>query len=128
MSDTELDPAFIARQKERLLELRRQLIAVGNAAGRDEQAWQGAAGGEPQDEGDDGDRLAQQANDEAVLAHSEGRLPAIDRALEKIAEGTYGLSDESDEPIPRARLEAVPETIYTIDESEARERNARRGL
>ena len=124
----DLDSAFIARQKERLIELRRQLISVGNAAGRDEQAWQAAAGGEPQDEGDDGERFAQQENDEAVLAHSEGRLAAIDRALKKIEEGSYGRSDESDEPIPRARLEAVPETIYTIDESEARERNARRGL
>lgn len=128
MSSNHLDAAFIAHQKERLVALRRQLVSVGNAAGSDEQAWQASAGGEPQDEGDDGNRFAQQENDEAVLAHSEGRLETIDRALEKIAEGTYGLSDESDEPIPRARLEAVPESIYTVEESEVRERNARRGL
>lgn len=128
MSQTTPDAEFIARQKARLLELRRQLVSVGNAAGRDEQTWQNAAGGEPQDEGDDGQRFAQQDNDEAVLSHSEGRVEAIDRALEKIEEGTYGLSDESGEAIPRARLEAVPETIYTVEESEARERNARRGL
>jgi DnaK suppressor protein len=128
MPSNHLDADFIARQKARLEELRKQLVSVGNAAGGDEQTWQGAAGGEPQDEGDDGQRFAQQENDEAVLNHSEGRITAIDRALEKIAEGTYGFSDESDEPIPRARLEAVPETIYTVEESEARERNARRGL
>jgi DnaK suppressor protein len=128
MTSTHLDAEFIARQKARLTTLRAQLVSVGNAVGRDEQTWQGAAGGEPQDEGDDGQRFAQQENDEAVLSHSEGRVAAIDRALEKIQEGTYGFSDESDEPIPRARLEAVPESIYTIDESEARELNARRGL
>ncbi|QDE39659.1 TraR/DksA family transcriptional regulator [Luteibacter pinisoli] len=128
MSSQTLDAAFIAQQKARLVELRRQLVSVGNAAGSDEQAWQTAAGGEPQDEGDDGERFAQQEVDEAVLKHSEDRVAAVDRALEKIEEGTYGLSDESDEPIPRARLEAVPETIYTVEESEARERNARRGL
>jgi DnaK suppressor protein len=128
MTQNTPDAEFIAHQKARLLELRRQLVSVGNAAGRDEQTWQRAAGGEPQDEGDDGQRFAQEDNDEAVLSHSEDRVVAIDRALEKIEEGTYGLSDESGEAIPRARLEAVPETIYTVDEAEARERNARRGL
>ncbi|QWT21391.1 TraR/DksA family transcriptional regulator [Bacillus sp. NP157] len=125
MGNTDLDPTFLQKQKQRLLDLRDQLVAVGNAAGRDEQAWQAAAGNEPQDEGDDGERFAQQENDEAVLAHSEGRLAAIDRALEKLAEGTYGLSDESGEPIPRARLEAVPESALTVDELEAEEKRAR---
>jgi DnaK suppressor protein len=128
MPTSHLDAEFIAQQKERLTVLRHQLVGVGNAAGLDEQAWQGAANGEPQDEGDDGARFAQQENDEAVLNHGEARVAAIDRALEKIEEGTYGYSDESDEPIPRARLEAVPETLYTVEEADARELNARRGL
>jgi DnaK suppressor protein len=34
-----------------------------------------------------------------------------ERALAKIEEGTYGLSDISRLPIPRARLEAIPEAI-----------------
>jgi DnaK suppressor protein len=127
MSHAKLDDAFIAKQKQRLLDLRKQLIASGDAAGVDEQGWQASAGGEPQDEGDDGDRLAQQANDEAILAHSEARLTAIDRALEKIEDGTYGLSDSSGDPIPRERLEAVPESCYTVEESNDREKLARRG-
>lgn len=127
MSPTTLDAAFIAKQKQRLLTLKEQLINSGNAAGVDEQAWQASAGGEPQDEGDDGDRFAQQANDEAVLAHSEARLTAIDRALEKIDDGTYGFSDSSGDPIPRERLEAVPESCYTVEESNDRESLARRG-
>ncbi|WP_448097793.1 TraR/DksA family transcriptional regulator [Luteibacter yeojuensis] len=127
MSQPTLDAAFIASQKQRLLDLRQQLIEVGDAAGDDEQRWQASAGGEPQDEGDDGDRFAQQANDEAVLSHNEARLVAIDRALEKIDEGTYGLSDSSGDPIPRERLEAVPESCYTVEESNDREHAARRG-
>lgn len=127
MPHNTLDAAFIAKQKQRLLELRQQLIKTGDDAGVDEQRWQASAGGEPQDEGDDGDRLAQQANDEAILAHSEARLTAIDRALEKIEDGTYGLSDSSGDPIPRERLEAVPESCYTIEEANDRERLARRG-
>lgn len=122
MAPTTLDDAFLARQKQRLLDLRRQLVAVGDAAGADEQALQAAAGGEPQDAGDDGERFAQQENDEAVLGHNERRLAAVDRALEKIGEGTYGISDGNGEAIPRERLEAVPESCYTMEEAADRER------
>lgn len=122
MSHTHLDDAFIAAQKQRLLALRHDLIAAGDAAGMDEQLLQSAAGDEPQDSGDDGERFAQQGNDEAVLAHGEARLAAVDRALEKIEQGTYGRSDLSGEPIPRARLEAVPESIFTVEEASDRER------
>lgn len=122
MAPTTLDDAFLARQKQRLLDLRRQLVAVGDAAGDDEQALQAAAGGEPQDAGDDGERFAQQENDEAVLGHNERRLAAVDRALEKIGEGTYGISDGNGEAIPRERLEAVPESCYTMEEAADRER------
>lgn len=127
MPHTSLDAAFIATQKQRLIELRQQLIDVGDAAGSDEQLLQSAAGDEPQDSGDDGERFAQQANDEAVLSHNEARLVSIDRALEKIDEGNYGLSDASGDPIPRERLEAVPESCYTVEESGDREQMARRG-
>jgi DnaK suppressor protein len=44
----------------------------------------------------------------------------IERALEKIKDGTYGVSDASGRPIPRDRLEAMPEAIYTVDEEAAR--------
>jgi DnaK suppressor protein len=121
-----LDSAFIERQKQRLQELRAQLIATGDAAGADESLLQSAAGGEPQDEGDDGDRFAQQDADEALLSHNEARVVTVDRALEKIADGTYGVSDGNGEAIPRERLEAVPETVYTVEEMNERERLSRR--
>ena len=54
------------------------------------------------------------------------RLRRIERALAKIDEGTYGLSDESGDPIPKARLEASPEALLTIAEEEARERQQQR--
>ncbi|HET6803985.1 MAG TPA: TraR/DksA family transcriptional regulator [Frateuria sp.] len=117
-----LDEAFIARQRERLLRLRAQLIADGDAAGSEESTLQTAAGDEPRDAVDDGDRLEQQANDEALLAHDLDRIAAIDRALQKIQEHTYGLSDGNGEPIGRAHLEAVPEAVFTVDELNAKAR------
>jgi hypothetical protein len=65
--------------------------------------------------------MAQSEVDEGIDAVEEQRLRAIDRALAKIDEGTYGLSDVSGDPIPRARLEAMPEAVLTVQEEEARE-------
>ncbi|MCX7513089.1 TraR/DksA family transcriptional regulator [Frateuria hangzhouensis] len=117
-----LDQTFIARQRERLLELRAQLIADGDAAGADEDTLQMAAGDEPRDAVDDSNRLEQQGNDEARLTHDLNRIAAIDRALEKIRQHTYGLSDGNGEAIGRAHLEAVPEAIFTVDELNAKAR------
>jgi len=43
--------------------------------------------------------------------------------LKKIEEGSYGLSDISGKPIPRERLDAVPEALYTLSEETDREKN-----
>src|SRR5579872_7502464 len=48
------------------------------------------------------------------------QLAAIERAEARLAAGTYGLSVESGEPIPDARLEAVPTAELTADEERAR--------
>ena len=45
-------------------------------------------------------------------------LAALERAEARLAEGTYGLSVESGEPIPDQRLEAVPTAERTIEEEE----------
>lgn len=41
-------------------------------------------------------------------------LRQIERALEKIDEGTYGVCDVSEEPIPKKRLEAIPYASMTV--------------
>lgn len=43
-------------------------------------------------------------------------LAAIERAEGRLAQGSYGVSVESGEPIPDARLEAVPWAERTTDE------------
>jgi DnaK suppressor protein len=49
-------------------------------------------------------------------------LDAIQRAENRLAEGTYGLSVESGEPIPDARLEAIPWAERTTEEQSRFER------
>ena len=70
--------------------------------------------------------LAQSEIDGTIDAAEGQHLHAIARALAKIDEGTYGLSDLSGDPIPKARLEAMPEALFTIKEEETREKNQRR--
>ena len=47
-------------------------------------------------------------------------LAAVERAEQRLAAGTYGLSIESGKPIPDERLEAVPTAERTVEEQERR--------
>jgi len=58
------------------------------------------------------------ASREVLLA----RLKALARAGEKIREGTYGRCDVCDQPIPRARLRAMPEAVRCVPCTSLRER------
>lgn len=48
-----------------------------------------------------------------ILSHEQDALYEIDAAIRRIFEGGYGVCEESGEPIPAARLRAVPWTRYT---------------
>ncbi len=47
-------------------------------------------------------------------------LAALERAEARLADGTYGLSVESGEPIPDGRLEARPLAERTVEEERRR--------
>lgn len=49
-------------------------------------------------------------------------LRQVERALEKIEEGSYGICDISNKPIPIARLEAVPYATMTVQAQERLEK------
>ena len=84
----------------------------------------------PDDELAHGDQhLAEEATElyedeyEAGLAERlRAELEAVERAEARLAQGTYGLSIESGEPIPDERLEAVPAAERTAEEQERFER------
>ena len=119
MANQELDQEFIARQKQRLQELRAEFKRVRD--GLDEDARFRAEEEEDftqHDSGDMSQSLFTREVDATVEQQVERRLQAVERALQKIEEGTYGLSDDSGEPIPRGRLEAIPEATRTVEEQE----------
>jgi DnaK suppressor protein len=58
--------------------------------------------------------LAIAENDRLLSSQLGSQLTAIDRALTKLDEGTYGFSDVSGLPIPIARLQARPQALVTM--------------
>lgn len=56
--------------------------------------------------------------DEGIGDDLREALAAVERAEARLAEGTYGLSIESGEPIPDERLEAFPTAERTVEEQE----------
>jgi DnaK suppressor protein len=119
--NTRLSRAFVERQRERLETLRDQLLGMMEETEAQERDLQNANVSEPGDFGDVSIPGTQSEIGDALHNVNEKRLRDVERALEKIEESTYGLSDASDEPIPYERLEAVPEAIYTLEEERQRE-------
>ena len=116
-----LDAAFVEKQRQSLLRLRETLIAAAQDAESDEAGVNEESGGGPAEFEDDAQRLDTLEREGHLVARDVDRLELVDRALEKIDEGTYGLSDLSGTPIPRERLQAFPEALFTLEEEAQRE-------
>ena len=100
---SKLDNALIERQRQRLTKLRDELAdAVKGKVAEEKDITQSSE--EAVEYGDDAQRLATLELDGNLIARNAQRLAQVDRALEKIAEGTYGLSDASGDVIPMDRL------------------------
>ena len=121
MTGNELDEKFIEQQKGRLLDRKAELERMQRDAlevSRERsQEYQDAQA----DSGDESQYLFEREVDATLEQQFGQELKDVNRALEKIEDGTYGLSDGSGEPIPRGRLEAIPEALYTVEEQQRRE-------
>ncbi|HUB74413.1 MAG TPA: TraR/DksA family transcriptional regulator [Solirubrobacteraceae bacterium] len=71
---------------------------------------------DPSDASDAGEELFEQELAEGETRALREELEAIARAERRLADGTYGISVHSGEPIPDARLEAVPWAERTAEE------------
>ena len=116
-----LNQGFIERQYRYLMRVRAALVADADGLEIDESGLNREKQGAAAEFEDDGQRLAQLEIDGILVERDLARLDRVRRALQKIAEHSYGLSDASGQPISRARLEAVPEAIVTLAEELASE-------
>jgi DnaK suppressor protein len=94
---------LLARERERV---ERAIADLGPEAAADQD--------EPGDESSE--NLYQKEFDAGRAEDLDEQLAALERAEARLAEGTYGLSVESGDPIPDERLEALPTAERTVDE------------
>lgn len=71
---------------------------------------------DPYEAADVGGDLFDEELAEGQAERLRDELDAIERAERRLAEGTYGISVDSGEPIPDARLEAIPWAERTAEE------------
>lgn len=91
------------------------LTELTRAGGQDREAAQ-----ETGDSVDTAQPLESEGVNDAVESSLRERLAAIERAEQRLANGTFGFSVRSGEPIADARLEAAPTAELTIEESAQR--------
>src|SRR5213595_1947508 len=112
-----LDP-FVRQQKEKLLQLRDAMVdsmagvAQDTLRSRAEGSEASAFGMHQADAGSD-------AYDRdfalSLLSREQDALYEITQALRRIELGTYGICEMSGNPIPCARLEAIPFARFTVE-------------
>ena len=103
--DSDRAHQLLAAERERI---EREIAELGSEASGDRD--------ESEDRGSED--LYQQEFDAGRAADLQDQLAAVERAEARLADGKYGLSVESGEPIPDGRLEALPTAERTVAEEE----------
>jgi RNA polymerase-binding transcription factor DksA len=111
-----------ARRVE-LLDLRQRLTlaAEGILADDEEDGELNTAAGD-QHLADHASDTLDREMDWTLEENAEHILGEIDRALELLAEGTYGICTACGRPIPEERLEAVPYATLCVEDRRRQER------
>jgi RNA polymerase-binding transcription factor DksA len=124
MPQSKLTAEQIAHFKEMLLDEQAR-IEADRADYRDEEASDSEEqeGGDladydPNDPADEASNLFDRDRMMAATSNMDRILGKIERALQKIDEGTYGLSDIDSVPIPIERLEALPYALTTVEQED----------
>jgi RNA polymerase-binding transcription factor DksA len=116
----DFDVKFLKDQRDELLA--RRAAELARATRLEDEATSIIEDGEMgdvqfDDEGGEGDTMVVQRDLDRVLStQARQTILEIDAALARIEQGTYGYSEVSGQPIPRERLEAIPETTVLAAE------------
>ncbi len=111
-------PAFIQKQRQRLLDLRDELVDSMSGMTRDtiRNAPEGSeASGSGQHQGDAGSDAYDRDFALSVLAKEQDALYEIEQALRRIQLGTYGTCEISARKILQTRLEVIPFARLTVE-------------
>jgi DnaK suppressor protein len=89
------------------------LLGQTEAAGQQDREAENETG----DIADRAQPLAAEGMDDAVAESLRARLVVLDRAVQRLDDGTFGRSVRSGRPIPDERLDADPAAEVTIEEA-----------
>ena len=109
--------ADVARFKKRLEEMRGQMTHLVRDV-EEQVKTPDESKGYSQHQADEGTDDFNRLINLEVTSKEYDILRQIDRALEKIEDGTYGICDITEEEIPLPRLEAVPYATMTVKAQE----------
>lgn len=118
-----MDARKLASYQKKLLELRAQILNRTQATAKN------ALSLNPDDLVDETDHAASMVQQNVALnvqARERFLLKEIDHALSKFEEGTYGLCEDTEEPIDEGRLTAQPWARYSVEAAEMREKRSKR--
>lgn len=105
---------------DRLLELRDQLLRQMNGLAKESAQEMAGYSLHMADSGTDNfDRDFALS----LLSSDQDAIYEIEEALKRIEKGTYGICELTNKPIPRARLEAIPWTRFTVQAQAQLERD-----
>ena len=114
--------SFLKKMREKLLEMRAQLV-------RNVQSDLQEGREQTKDEGMDTYDIASDARDREISLilndRDRDKALAIDDALARIDEGSYGVCDSCESDIAEARLEALPFTRLCVSCQAEREKEAK---
>ncbi len=116
-----LKKSEIAHFKKRLEEMRKQITHSLKGSTEDVKTADEKSG-YSQHQADQGTDDFDRTISIEVSSREYDILKHIERALEKIEEGTYGICDISGHEIPFARLDAVPYAVMTVKAQEQLEK------
>lgn len=109
--ENKIKPAWVKYQR-RLLELREQLLRQMNGLAKESAQELPGYSLHMADSGTDNfDRDFALS----LLSADQDAIYEIDEALKRIEKNTYGICELTGKPIPRARLDAIPWTRFTVE-------------
>lgn len=113
-----LPKSFLDLQRQRLLDLRDHIldqmqgVAQDSLRARPEGSAASAFGMHQADAGSD---AYEKDFALSLLSQEQDALYEIEEALKRIEDGTYGICEMTQQPIPKARLEAIPFARFTVE-------------
>ena len=110
-------PAFLERQKLKLTELRDHIVDQMQGVTKDSLRERGEGGGSAfgMHQADAGSDAYEKDFALSLLSQEQDALYEIESALKRIQAHVYGVCEMSNQPIPVARLEAIPFARFTVE-------------